>query len=85
MVGVLLAVGLNNGVGVLVGVFEGVGVLLGVDVAVCDWVGVLAIQVDGGAVTSMDTLTITVRELSPVILIGFKGTRGTMGEKNVST
>ena len=53
------------GVGVLVGVFVGVGVSVGVGEGVA--VDEAAIQVDGGTVTWMATLTKTVRALSDLM------------------
>jgi hypothetical protein len=85
IVGVFVGVNVYIGVGVSVGVFEAVGVSVGVLVGVLAGVGVLASQVDGGAVTCTDTVTMTVRELSAVMVKGSNGTSGTMGVYCAST
>jgi len=84
-VGVLLGVNVYIGVGVSVGVLVAVGVSVGVLVGVSEGVGVLASQVAGGAVTTTETVTMTVRELSAVMVKGSNGTRGTIGVYWAST
>lgn len=85
LVGVLLGVKVNIWVGVSVGVLDEVGVFVGVLVAVLEGVGVLASHVEGGAVTWIDTVTMTVRELSAVMMKGSSGTNGTIGVYCAST
>ena len=93
--GVFVLVAVPVAVGGVVAVADDVGdgatVFVAVFVAVSVWVGVLGTQVDGGAVTIMETLTRIVRALIPVIgsagvssaLRRMKGTmRGTMGMKS---
>ena len=79
-VGVWVSVGVKIGVfvGVLVGVLVEVGVLVGVFVIVA--VGVEACHVDGGTVTTIATLTKTVRALSAVM--GSAGVSALERERN---
>ena len=87
-VGVLVFTGVKVGVGVLVGVGVFVGVGEGVGVGVLVAVDEAAIQVEGGTVTWMETLTKTVRELrdliGPLALVSDRSRkpviRGTIGK-----